>query len=503
MSQRRGSRYRRRGAGASLGVGAALALVLGSVLGCASTPKPVAAAPETDIAASARRSSAAERERVAVTVYNSNFALVREERKLALGTGRVALAFEDVSAHIEPYTVHLSSLDAPDALAVLEQNYRYDLLTPEKLLEKFVGRRLTVARYDESRGEDVRQEAELLGVQNGPVLRVDGQVTSGDGYRFIFPELPASLLERPTLVWLLDSGRAEQRVEVSYLTSDMSWSADYVLVLDAQDQTGDLSGWVTLDNRSGTSFLQAQLKLVAGDVHRAPPPAPPPEPEPAEEEGFQYRAAEKPTMVQEPLLEYHLYTLQRAADLLDKERKQVSLLEARGTQLQKRLVFRSFQGPGDNLGETEDLKPDVFITLENSEARGLGMPLPAGVMRVYKADASGAQQFVGEDSIKHTPRDEKLEIKLGQAFDVVANRRQTAWHPLGRCGDESEWEYEIRNHKDTPERVEVIETTYDVDLRVVRSSHPAEQRDASTVAFGLDVPARGTVKLTFEMRRAC
>lgn len=490
-SQRRPSRA------LGAGVGSALALV---ALACSSTPPAAspAVSPPTDLAATARRSVAADRVRVALTVYNSNFALVREERRLALGTGRVALAYEDVSAHVQPASVHLRSLDAPDALSVLEQNYRYDLLTPETLLEKYVGQRVTLARYDETRGRDELKEAELLSVQDGPVLRIDGEVVTGAVGRFIFPELPPNLLEHPTLVWLLDSERAEQNVEVTYLTGNLSWHADYVLVLDPSDTRAELSSWVTLDNQSGTSFTGAELQLVAGDVQRvasAPPPMPLVDAAVAETAivgGAGFR--------QEALFEYHLYTLGRPADVLDKEQKQVRLLEAHGVEVKKKLVFAgSAHGYRGQWRDELNQKVSVFVSLDNSQAKGLGVPLPAGIVRVYKADSAGAQQFIGEDRIDHTPRDEAIEVKLGEAFDVVGDRRQTAWRALGKCSGESAWEIELRNHKDAAARVEVLESA-DGDYEVLAPSHPVLRRDARGFAFDVDVPARGAVKVSYRVR---
>jgi hypothetical protein len=335
-------------------------------------------------------------------------------------------------------------------------------------------------------------------VENGPVLRVDGEIVTGGTHRFIFPELPPSLLERPTLVWLLDSKKAEQRVEVSYLTSNLSWHADYVLVLDPSDTRGDLSSWVTLDNQSGTSFTAAELKLVAGDVQRAPPPEPPPAP--VFDTAEQAQAANG-GFRQEALFEYHLYALGRPTDVLDKEQKQVSLLEAHGIELRKKLVFAStddgYRRPWRD--EVKNRKVSVFVLLDNSEAKGLGMPLPAGIVRVYKADTSGAQQFIGEDAIEHTARDEPIEVKLGEAFDVVASRRQTSFQALGRCSAESAWQIELRNHKDTAARIEVVEPASG-DYQVIQSSHLVQRRDAKTFTFEVDVPARGALELTYRVR---
>ena len=439
------------------------------------------------------------REKVAITVYNSNFGLVREQRRIDLGKGRVALSYQDVSAHIQPETVHIRSLESPDALTVLEQNYRYDLLTPEKMLEKYVGKRVKVVRYNEKLGTDEVKDADVLAVEGGPVLRIDGEVVTGFPGRFVFPEVPDNLVAKPTLVWLLASGVEKQRVEVTYLTQNLSWRADYVLVLDDKNEKGDLTGWVTLTNGSGTTYRNAELKLVAGDVQRVQPPqtmvvemeeaAPMAPPAPA------------PQFRQESLFEYHLYTLSRPTDLLDKETKQVTLLEAHDVKVEKKLVFTGqeywFRSRYPDLPKNQ--KVGVFVKFENDEKHGLGMPMPKGTVRVYKADSSGAQQFVGEDAIDHTPRDEKIEIKLGEAFDVVADRKQMDWKALGECSSETAWEIELRNHKDTAERVEVHEPAHG-DWEIVQSSHPAVKKDAQNLEFDVNVPARGATKITYRVR---
>jgi hypothetical protein len=476
-----------------------LAAAAAYACGCSAATPPVAS-PVAPIVSSAQRSNAAERRNVAVTVYNSNFALVREERRIALGVGRVSLAYEDVSAHIQPETVHIRSLRAPEALVVLEQNYRYDLLSPEKLLEKYVGKRVAVARYDRQTGTDQIRQAELLSAENGAVLRIDGEIVTGGYDRFIFPELPPDLLARPTLVWLLDSTEAEQQVEVTYLTRNLSWRADYVLVLGAEDSHADLSGWVTLDNQSGTSFSAAELRLVAGDVNRVAPPMPPPAPEMAEE-AADFALAGGSAFHEEALFEYHLYALTRPTDLRDREQKQVNLLEAHDMQVKKKLVFRGAQHAfRSRLGQVlTNQKVSVLLEIDNTAERGLGLPLPQGIWRVYKADGSGAQQFVGEDAVDHTPEDEQIELELGESFDVVADRRQVAWRSLGSCSSESDWAITLRNHKSEAAQVEVLEPT-DGDWTLVTSSHPAEQRSAQSLAFALEVPAAGTTQLTYRVR---
>jgi hypothetical protein len=475
-------------------------------LGCAKTPSVPSNTPNT-WPATQQRSDASSREHVALTVYDSNFALVREQRRLQLGQGRVALAYADVSEHIEPATVHLQALESPGDLVVLEQNYQYDLLTPQKLLEKYVGRKVALARYDGDEGSDVRREAQVLASARGPVLAVNGEVTSLDPQeRLVFPELPPGLVPEPTLVWLLDSARQEQQVEVSYLTKNISWHADYVLSLAADEAHADLTGWVTLDNQTGTSFHAASLQLVAGDVHRAAPA-----PMVGRQVGSGRRLNKpKPAFAEQPLFEYHLYDLDRRTDVLARERKQVQLLEVRGITVQKKLILRA-QSRDVPLflrehqpGQTSPLEhARVVVLIDNGEASGLGMPLPRGVMRAYREDARGAAQFVGEDSIQHTPRDERLELELGEAFDVVAERRRLNQRQLGRCVQQSEWRIALRNHQDAAVEVEVVESASG-DWQVTESTLPAEKRNASSFAFVVPVPARGATELGYQLRtRTC
>ena len=474
-----------------------LAALLGGALGACGGPPPKTGAAGPAVQ---RASGSNTREKVAITIYNSNFGLVREVRRLELAQGRVELSYADVSAHIQPETVHLKPLDAPDALEVLEQNYRYDLLTPEKLLEKYVGKQVKVVRYNEKLGTEETKVAEVLAVENGAVLRIDGEVVTGFPGRYVFPDVPPNLVAKPSLVWLLASNAERQRVEVSYLTQNLSWRADYVLLLDPSDEKGDLTGWVTLTNGTGTTYKNAELKLVAGDVQRVAPPEEP-RPEVMSDMIAPAAAPAPPQFKQESLFEYHLYSLQRPTDLLDRETKQVTLLEAHGIKLKKKLEFfgTSYWYTSVYPDLPKNQKVGVFVEIDNSEKSGLGMPLPKGVVRVYKADQSGAQQFVGENSIDHTPRDEKVEIKLGEAFDVVADRKQTEWKTLGSCSSESAWEIELRNHKDTAVSVEVIEPA-NGDWEIVSASHKAVKKDAQTFEFEVPVPARGATKVTYRVR---
>jgi hypothetical protein len=444
--------------------------------------------------AGALQSSANDRQSVAITVYNQNFGLVREVRDVTLSRGQVALEFGDVASTIQPETVHIRPQRA-GALSVLEQNYQYDLLNPQKLLEKYVGRTVTVYRYNERTGRDEPFEAEVLSVNQGPILRIGDEITFNFPGRFSFPEIPENLIAKPTLVWLLDSQEARQEVEVSYLAGGLNWKADYVFVINEDDTQGDLTGWVTLTNQSGASYENAELKLVAGDVQRvadkvgrAPMQM---EAMRAAEAGFQ----------EESFFEYHLYTLQRPTTLRNNEQKQVTLLEAAGVGVQKRLLFYGqpyyYRG---NYGQVmANQKVGVYLDFQNSEEHNLGMPLPKGVVRVYKADRSGAQQFIGEDQIDHTPRDERVRIKMGEAFDVVGDRRQMEYRVVSSCVSESSWEIELRNHKDESADVQVWEPVGG-DWEILTSSHEPTRVDSRTFTFTVQIPARGAVTIEYRVR---
>jgi len=454
-----------------------------------SCPRPSAAADSV--------SDATERKEVSLTVYNSNFALVREVRELKkLGTGRVSLEFRDVAATIQPETVAVKPL-TPNGLRVLEQNYRYDLLTPQTLLEKYVGRSVRAYRYHEASGKEDAVDAKLLSNAEGPILQIGSEITFGYPGRLAFSELPPNLIAKPTLMWLVESRAAKQPVEVTYLAQALSWSADYVFTVNENDTRGDLLGWVTLVNNSGSSYRNAALKLVAGDVNRVVEPSVVRPMRAAKSAGAPGGSAFR----EEGLLEYHLYTLDRPADVLDKEQKQVALIEAQAVGIEKKLVFAGqphfFMGQVGPVQENQ--KVSVFLDFKNTEQNRLGIPLPKGTVRVYKADKAGKKQFVGEDAIDHTPRDEKIHIKVGEAFDVVADRKQMEWHPLGDCNAESTWEIELRNHKSENVVVELREPV-NGDFTIVESSQPWKKENASTFTFEAKVPARGNAKVTYKVR---
>jgi len=476
-------------------------LAISAALAASGTHKAFADAkrPANPTATAHSVSTADDRKAVSITVYNQNFGLVREVRELpALGNGKVELEFRDVAANIQPETVSIKSVGAGGGLSVLEQNYRYDLLTPQTLLEKYVGKSVRAYRYHEQTGKEDVVDAELLSVEGGTVLKFNNEITFGYPARLAFSQLPDNLIAKPTLVWLVDSAAAKQTVEVTYLTQNLNWSADYVLVVDDAEKKADLNGWVTLVNQSGASYKNAELKLVAGEVNRVAPD---------EDEAPRAYAKSAPARVdmsqfqEQGLFEYHLYSLQRPTNVLQNEQKQVNLLSAAGIGVNKKLIFFGDQSwfRGQNGELQSNQKVGVYLDIQNSEQNDLGMPLPKGTLRVYKADKSGAKQFVGEDRIDHTPRDEKLHVKMGDAFDVVADRKQTEWHELGTCASESSWEIEIRNHKDTAVEVEDNEPVGG-DWTMISSSQVAEKKDANTFVFTIKVPARGKTKVNYKVR---
>jgi len=430
---------------------------------------------------------------VMVTIYNGNLGLVKDTREVQLPVGTHEVQFADVAAQIDPTSVHLRSLTDPTGLRIIEQNYEYDLLTSQKLLEKYVGRKVRLYQ-----GHGSFLEATLLST-NGPVYEVNGQIHMGHAGQVVLPALPENLVSQPTLVWLLRNGAAPpQRIEASYLTGGITWRADYVMLLSATDDRADLTGWVTIENKSGATYRNAALKLVAGEVHRAR----------AERtrEALELAARAAPAtapreFASEGFFEYHLYTLEGRTTIKDSQTKQLTLMSAAGIAVTKELAFfgardyyRSAYGT-----PVSPQKVSVFVELANSEGNRLGVPLPKGKVRVYKADRSGSQQLVGEDWIDHTPKDERIRIKMGEAFDVVGERVQRDWRRIGGATYEVEWEIGLRNHKQEDVVVSVIEPVPG-DWEVLRETQAHEKVEAHTLRYRVRVPREGTARLAYRVR---
>jgi hypothetical protein len=432
---------------------------------------------------------------VMVTIYNGNLGLVKDVREVRLPVGMSEVQFMDVAAQIDPTTVHLKSLTDAAGLKILEQNYEYDLLSSDKLLEKYVGK--TVRLYQ---SDGTFHEARLLSTA-GPVFEINGQIHLGYSGRLVLPALPDNLVAKPTLVWLLrNQTAAAQRVEASYLTGGMTWKADYVLVVNADDTRSDLTGWVTIDNKSGATYGNAALKLVAGDVNRV---------RDGRREGRVLELAAKAAsareasrdFAEEGFFEYHLYTLDGRTTLKNQQTKQLSLMSAADVPVTKHLTYYGAQDYyRTSYGmPISNQKVAVLLELKNSKEHRLGVPLPKGKVRVYKADSGGSQQFIGEDWIDHTPKDERVKIKLGDAFDVVGERTQKEWRKLGAGLWEVEWEILLRNHKGQEQTVTVIEPVPG-DWQVLHSTHAFEKPEAHTLRFSIPVPKEGAARLVYRVR---
>jgi len=464
-----------------------------------------AAAPRGENSAKSEPGTTTEKDQtdLSVTVYNSNLALVRDVRQIHLQSGVFPLHFEDVAASIMPATVHFRSLTDPAKLGVIEQNYEYDLLDPQKLLQKYVGREITVIRTNIS-GDATKWNLEkglLLADNNGGTVWKIGDEIVTNAQPYTFPDLPGNLYSRPTLVWTLENRGADaQRVEASYLTSNMNWSADYVLTVSRDETSADLDGWVTLVNNSGAAYTNAKLQLVAGQVHRTEPQPP------AKARNYMQLEAVAGGPVsqfqQEGLSEYHLYTLERRTSIQENESKQISLLTGTNVPVEKYLsvegqqyFYRNPQGIGNAIPQPVK----VYYRFKNDEKSGLGMPLPAGTVRVYQADSKGATQFAGENSIDHTPKDETLRIYVGNAFDVVCERKQMDYKKIANDLYEMEYQISLRNHKGGPVTVEVREPVGG-DWEVVDSNYKWTKLDATTIGFSIPVEKDGVATLDYRVR---
>ncbi|MFZ5484393.1 MAG: DUF4139 domain-containing protein [Pseudomonadota bacterium] len=443
-----------------------------------------------------RRSTEKEQTGLAVTIYNGDLALVKDARKVELGQGENVLAWRNVSARMQPETALLRSLDGR-SLVLLEQNFDFDLLTPEKLLEKFVGQEVRVIKTHPTTGAETFETARVLSANSGVVLQFPDRIETGVPGRLAFDSVPGTLRDQPTLSMRLAVDRAgSQGLELSYLTGGLSWKADYVAELsDAEDRL-DLNGWVTLTNTSGAAYRDARLQLVAGEVNRVRP-----EQRPA----MMFReavpmAAAAPKMEEESLLDYHLYTLDRPTSILENQTKQVALLSAQGVVAGKEYVLQGanyyYYGRHGELGRK--LKPAVYVQFENKGGQ-MGLPLPKGVVRVYKKDRAGRAQFVGEDRIDHTARNETVRLKLGEAFDVTADKKQTEFERVSDNVHESAYAIEIRNAKKEPVEVKVVEPMPG-DWRILSSSQPHEKPSAGTATWRVKVPAEGKSVLTWRVR---
>jgi hypothetical protein len=467
-----------------------------------------AAGPQASPPSSAK--AQAQGKTVELTVYNQDIALVSETSTIPLQSGVNEVVYTDVAAQIDPTSVSFTSLTDPAGTTVLEQNFEYDLVGSAKLLQKYVDKKIVVQTQDSK-----TYTGTLLSAADNVILQgATGAVTmlAQDQIRNIdFPALPEGLLTKPSLVWQIDAQQAgDQETTIAYITNGINWKADYVLLLNPDSTAFDLNGWVTLDNRSGATYKDAKLKLVAGDINVAPAPAPV-----SKDYMVMEAAAAAPAVEQREFFEYHLYEVQRPVTVKDNSTKQIEFVTGQDVPATKFYVYDgsagySFWGAPmtDSSYGAQTGNTDVTVMLEfrTDEASGLETQLPAGRVRMYQEDVDGSPLLVGEDTIDHTPKDETVRLTVGTAFDVKGERLQTSYKPLGDSGAEESYTITLRNHKDEPVEVRIVEhlfrwsewtiTTETVD------GQPAEHTklDSQTAEWRVTVPANGETELKYTVQ---
>lgn len=444
----------------------------------------------------------ADARRLSITIYNENLALVEERRTLELPAGRSRQEFRDVSAAIRPETVSLTA----EGVGILEQNFDYDLLTPDKLMQEAVGQQVQIVRTNPGSGTETRETATVLAANQGVVLRIGDriEVLRDDGVptRVIFDRVPVNLRARPTLSVTLDADRAGRRDAVlSYLTTGLSWRADYVALFDERSGRVDLQGWITLNNQTGTGFTDADVQLVAGDLNLLsgaqpqyggynarigryipPPPPPPPGMRPGTEAGQGPRVGD-----------YYLYPLPRRTSVEQNQTKQVGFLDARGVTGRRIYSHRS----GNLESSSQPRSVDVSLEFSNARAAGLGQQLPAGTVRVYQRDSSGDPKFVGENVVAHTPAGSELAIKTGEAFDVTVQSTLTNQERVDDRTTRHTLRYDFRNARSEPVSVDFRQGAPWRITRLVQESQRGTRVDAQTYGWDVRVPANGAASLTF------
>ena len=424
---------------------------------------------------------------ISITIYNNNLALVKDVRTLNLSKGQVEVNFTDVASQIDPTSVHFKSLTDPEKVTILEQNYEYDLVSSSKILEKYIDK--TIRVFTEG---DRIFEGTLLSAKEGDLILSDeeGGIRTLQGKSILhveYPALPEGLITRPTLIWILQNDRAgDHQTEVSYLTNGVNWHAEYVAVVNPDDTHLELGGWVSIHNTSGATYENAKLKLIAGEVHRVEER----KPMPLYRAKADLAAAAVPQFEEKAFFEYHMYTLRRRASIKDRQIKQMSLFPNAGVEVRKIFTYD---------GTRDDQKVRVNLEFQNSKASGLGIPLPKGKLRVYKEDEDKSLQFIGEDLIDHTPKDEKVRVYLGNAFDIVGERKVVERERITDRVREEQVEIKLRNHKESDITVVVIEHLYG-DWKIIHSSQEYRKKDARTIEFDVPVAKDTESTVTYQVR---
>jgi len=470
--------------------------------------------PPATATAQEREATAGDRSTVDLTVYNQNLSLVREERSVTLGSGLNTVIVPDIPATIDGTSLHFRSLLDPSGVRILEQNYQYDLVNQAKLLEKYVGKEIEFVRLNEETKQEYTVKGKLLtsGFGGGIVAEINGKIEMNPAGRMVLPSLPEGLILKPRLRWMVDNSTAgKHNIELSYLAGGLAWNSDYVALLSEKDDKLDLTGWVTLTNNSGTAFRNAGLKLVAGDVNMVTDAI---RSDMRVMKSMNAAESAAPQFQQSELFEYKLYTLQRKTDLNPNETKQIELVSGRDVGAKKMFIYDGvadqwrywWNNPSyrnqQSFGQESNTKVGTYVTFMNEKKSGLGIPLPKGKVRVYKLDADGKEQFVGEDRIDHTPKDEEVRLYLGNAFDIVGERAQTDFRSFasGRVVEET-IRIKVRNHKSEKVTVQVYEHPWRWnEWEITKKSTEFEKVDQSTVRFPVTVPADGETTVTYTIR---
>lgn len=436
-----------------------------------------------------------DRTSVELTVYNSSIGLVKETRKVTLQKGQGRLLFAEVPKTIQPESVRVQSKGG--GFKIIEQNYKYDLSDPNQVLERFEGQKIKLVNWNAYQDRKEETEATLLSAQS-QIFDINGEIYLGHpGYKVV-PFMPEGLAAKPALIWTYASDTAESReIEVYYLASGIGWDADYSLVVEADEKSAELEGWATVRNQSGASFADASLKLVAGSVNRAPQ---------MYTRKARMELAEAPMPMDAAgsfeaggLSEYHVYDLKQKTTLEDQQDKQLSFLEKAAPAVEKEYQTQGQQYFFMQYWIDQTKQPvGVYFKFKNSDENHLGIPLPQGTVRIYQKDAKG-QRFIGEDRIGHTPKDEEVRLKVGDAFDITAERTQTDYKELSTKLRESEWEIVLKNRKDQDVKVVVLEP-FQQNWNIVESTHPHTKKDAFTGRFEIDVPKNGEARLKYRVR---
>lgn len=445
-----------------------------------------------------------DRTQTEMTLYSDGFGLIREVRKTTVPQGDQTLHLEDIPEQLVAESLHVRSLNQPGKLTVLEQSFHNDVLDTGRLLDYFVGKKIKIEQWNQFQDRKEIVEATLLSNAGEPIYEVNGEVRIGLSGVRILPEIPAGMALKPSLNIAVQNQAAEAHdLELTYISYGLSWSAHYVLSLEGDTENASLSCWVSLVNQLQTSFDKAKLRLVAGSVNQTPPQAPSPR--------FMMKAVAYETAAdsgagfsESNAFEYHVYDYAKPVSLEKLEKKQVEFIPSRAVKIKKEYEFSSqdnnyyyqrYSGPED------EKSVDVYITLKNDNASGLGLPLPAGTVRLYQSSADSNTLFLGEDRMAHTGENEKIRLKTGQAFDLKAERKQTDYKQITSQMHETEWEITLRNSKEQPVEISVIETLpYNSQWKMIAESQPHEKESAFQIRYRVQVPAMTELKFRYRIQ---